>query len=64
MKMKDMTKKEKKACKKEMKKNMKKNMINPMKVLIDNGTITKEQEKEIQKLLPNYKHGHHDNKKN
>ncbi|WP_291639067.1 hypothetical protein [Clostridium sp.] len=43
---------------------MKKKMINPMKELIDNGTITKEQEKEIQKILPNHKHGHQDNEKN
>jgi hypothetical protein len=60
LKMKDMTTKEKKAYKKEMKKNK----INPMKVLIDNGTITKEQEQEIQKILPHHKHGHHDNEKN
>lgn len=59
LKMKDMTKKEKKAYMKEMKKNN----INPMKVLIDNGTITKAQEEEIQKILPKHKHGHHDNKK-
>ena len=33
--------------------------VNPMKVLVDNGTITKEQEKEIQKILPHYNHGKH-----
>ncbi|MGH4119436.1 hypothetical protein [Clostridium sp.] len=59
-KMKDMTKAEKKAYKKEMKKNKK----SPLKALIDNGTITKDQEKEIQKILPHHKHGHHDNEKN
>ena len=57
-KMKDMTKAEKKAYMKKMKKSK----INPMKALIENGTITKEQEKEIQKMLPSHKHGH-DNKK-
>jgi len=39
---------------------MKKNKISkvsPMKVLVDNGTITKSQAKEIQKILPHYKHG-------
>ncbi|MGK0465514.1 hypothetical protein [Clostridium sp.] len=60
-KMKGMTKKQIKAHIKEMKK---KN-INPMKALIENGTITKEQEEEIQKILPSHNHKHgHDNKKN
>ncbi|MCJ7691400.1 MAG: hypothetical protein MUO60_19090 [Clostridiaceae bacterium] len=58
--MKDMNNKEKKQYKKEMKKKM----INPMKELIKNGTITEEQEKEIQKILHHHKHGHHDNEKN
>jgi len=31
--------------------------VSPMKVLVDNGTITKAQAKEIQKILPHYKHG-------
>jgi hypothetical protein len=57
-KMKGMTKQQMKDYKKEMKKSK----INPMKVLIENGTITKEQDKEIQKILPSHKHGH-DNKK-
>ena len=63
LKMKNMPEKEKKAYKKEMKKKM----INPMKELIKNGTITEEQEKAIQKILPNHNHKHkhgHDNKKN
>jgi hypothetical protein len=50
---------------KERKKYMKKirsTKVDPMKVLIDNGTITKEQEKEIQKVLPHYGHGHHGRK--
>ena len=50
--MKDMSEKDKKDY---MKKN-KSNKVNPMKVLVDNGTITKEQEKEIQKILPHHKH--------
>ncbi len=54
-KMKGMTRKE---IKDHMKK-IKKTNVNPMKVLIDNGTITKDQEKEIEKVLPHYKHGHH-----
>jgi len=33
--------------------------VSPMKVLIDNGTITKEQEIEIQKVLPHHNHGGH-----
>jgi hypothetical protein len=53
-KMKDMTRKEKKDYIKELKKTE----FNPMKVLIDNGTITKEQEKEIEKIIPNHKHHH------
>ncbi|MBU3142573.1 hypothetical protein [Clostridium sp. CF012] len=61
-KMKDMNEKERNEY---MEKN-KSNMVNPMKVLLDNKTITKEQEKEIQKILPEYnhgKHGHHVEKK-
>lgn len=33
--------------------------VSPMKALIDNGTITKEQEVKIQKVLPYHNHGHH-----
>jgi hypothetical protein len=36
---------------------MRSSKVNPMKVLVDNGTITKEQEKEIQKILPHYNKG-------
>ncbi|MCB2289979.1 hypothetical protein LGK97_09390 [Clostridium sp. CS001] len=54
-KMKDMTKEERE---KHMKK-MKDTKINSMKVLVDNGTITKKQEKEIQKVLhKNHQHKH------
>jgi hypothetical protein len=52
-KMKDMSKKEKKAYMKKMKKNK----VNALKGLLDNGTITKEQEVEIQKVTPHYNHG-------
>lgn len=57
-----MNKKERKAYMKKFKKTE----VNPIKLLIDNGTITKDQEKEIQKILPSHKHHHHehhDNKK-
>ena len=54
-KMKGMSEKERK----DYMKKIKSTMVNPMKVLIDNGTITKEQEKEIQKILPHHNHGHH-----
>ncbi|MGH4140354.1 hypothetical protein [Clostridium sp.] len=54
-KMKDMTEKERK----DYMKKIKSSKVNPMKVLIDNGTITIEQEKEIQKILPHYNHGKH-----
>lgn len=54
-KMKSMNEKERK----DYMKKIKSTKVNPMKVLIDNGTITKEQEKEIQKVLPNYNYGHH-----
>jgi hypothetical protein len=54
-KMKHMSKKEKKA---HMKK-MKKSNVNSMKALLDNGTITKEQEVEIQKIIPHYNNGKH-----
>ena len=33
--------------------------VNPMKALVDNGTITKEQEAKIQQVLPHHGHGHH-----
>lgn len=54
-KMKDMTEKERK----DFLKKIKSSKVNPMKVLIDNGTITIEQEKEIQKILPHYNHAKH-----
>jgi hypothetical protein len=59
-KMKDMSEKERKS---HMKK-MKCSKVNPMKALLDNGTITKEQEKEIQKLMHHHHHhdGNHDSK--
>lgn len=54
-KMKDMNEAERKTYMKKME-NTK---VSPMKVLIDNGTITKEQEIEIQKVLSQHNHGHH-----
>jgi len=57
-KMKDMSEKERKIYMKKMKKNK----VSPMKKLIDNGTITKEQEIEIQKVIPHHNHGHHGRK--
>ena len=54
-KMKDMTEIERK----DYMKKIKGSTVNSMKVLIDNGTITKEQEKEIQKILPHTHHGKH-----
>jgi len=36
--------------------------VSPMKALIDNGTITKEQDIEIQKVLPHHNHGYHGHK--
>lgn len=54
-KMKDMNEKDKK----DYMKKVKSNKVNPMKVLVDNKIITKEQEKEIQKVLPQHKHGKH-----
>ena len=56
-KMKGMSEKERESYMKKME-NTK---VSPMKVLIDNGTITKEQETEIQKLLPQHNHGGHGN---
>lgn len=52
-KMRDMTKEERE----EHIKKMKDNKIDSMKVLVDNGTITKKQEKEIQKVL--HQNHHH-----
>ena len=37
-------------------KKMKKNNVNPLKALVNDGTITKAQESEIQKVLPQHKH--------
>lgn len=54
-KMKGMNEKERE----EFLKKMKSTKVNPMKVLVDNGTITKEQAKEIQRILPHHNHGHH-----
>lgn len=52
-KMKDMNQSERK----DFMKKIKTSKGSPIKVLLDNGTITKDQEKEIQKILPHYKHG-------
>ena len=54
-KMKDMSERERIAYMEKTKSTV----VDPMKVLIDNGTITKEQEIEIQKILPHYNHGAH-----
>jgi hypothetical protein len=52
-KMRDMNEKEREDYMKEIKSSG----VNPMKVLVDNGTITKDQEKEVQKILPHYNKG-------
>ena len=57
-KMKDMSESERKAYMKKMKSTN----ARPTKALIDNGTITKEQEIEIQKVLPHHNHVHHGHK--
>ena len=54
-KMKDMSKKERIAYMEKTKRTV----VDPMKVLINKGTITEEQEIEIQKVLPRYNHGDH-----
>jgi len=54
-KMKNMNEAERKAYMKKMESTK----VSPMKALIDNGTLTKEQEIEIQKVLPQHNHGHH-----
>ena len=56
-KMRDMNEKERE----EYMKKIKSTKVSPMKELIDNGTITKDQEREIQKVLPHYNHGHKKN---
>jgi len=59
---KEMYKKTQNMSEKERQEYMKKmdsGKVSPMKVLIDNGTITKEQEAKIQKVLPHHNHGHH-----
>ena len=50
--MKDMNQSERK----DYMKKIKTSKGSPIKVLVENGTITKDQEKEIQKILPHYKH--------
>jgi hypothetical protein len=52
-KMRDMNEKERE----DYMKKIKSSRVNPMKILVDNGTITKDQEKEIQKILPHYNKG-------
>ena len=52
-KMKNMNEKERK----DFLEKINKTKVNPMKVLIDNGTITKEQEEAIQEMLPQRNHG-------
>lgn len=59
-KMKNMSEKDREAYMK----TIKDTKVSPMKVLIDNGTITKEQGSAIQKILPQHNHGHHGNNKN
>ena len=54
-KMKNMSEKERIAYMEKTKRTV----VDPIKVLIDNGTITKEQEIEIQKVLPHYNYGAH-----
>jgi len=56
--MKEMNEKERKQYMKKIKSNK----VNPMKVLVENKTITREQEKEIEKVLPHYNHGMHGRK--
>lgn len=57
-KMKDMTEAERKAYMKKMKITI----VSPTKELVDNGTITKEQDVEIQKVLPQHNRCHHGHK--
>ncbi|MGH4050616.1 MAG: hypothetical protein ACREVX_04570 [Clostridium sp.] len=57
-KMKDMSDGERKAYMKKMRDTN----ISPIKALIDNGTITKEQDIEIQKILPHHNHAYHGHK--
>jgi len=57
-KMKDMSEAERKAYMEKMKDTK----VSPMKALIDNGTITKEQDIEIQKVLPHHNRGYHGHK--
>ena len=57
-KMKDMSEVERKAYMKKMKITI----VSPTKELIENGTITKEQDIEIQKVLPHNNHCHHGHK--
>ena len=44
--------------KKEFMKKIRDKKVNPLKALVEDGTITKEQEVEIQKILPHHHHGH------
>jgi len=43
-------------------KKFKSDKVSPMKILVDNGIITKEQETEIQNVLPHHNHGHRNHK--
>ena len=43
--------------KEEFKKKIRDTKVNPLKALVDDGTITKEQEAEIQKIIPHHHHG-------
>ncbi|MBU3159434.1 hypothetical protein KPL37_06655 [Clostridium frigoris] len=54
-KMQNMSEKEKQ----EYVKKMDGTKVNSMKALVDNGTITKDQEAKIQQVLPQHGHGHH-----
>lgn len=56
-KMRNMNEKERE----EYMKSLKDTKVSPMKALVDNGTITKDQEREIEKVLPLYNHGHKKN---
>jgi hypothetical protein len=48
--------------KQEFMKKMRYSKVNPLKALVEDGTITKEQEIEIQKILPHHHHHHQEHK--